>query len=315
MPEMQTHSATSPNPAVIASLDRVGKRYGTHTALDNLSFQLRAGEIVALLGLNGAGKTTAVKLLLGLSSPSSGKIKLLGGKPGDYKVRLRMSAMLQVGGVPSDLKVREHIEQFRSYYPDPLPFAEVVELAGLAGLEDRFYGKLSGGQKQRVMFALAICGNPDLLILDEPTAALDLQSRRALWELIRLMPRLGKTVLLTTHHLEEADMLADRIVVIQNGHVIAEGSPAELKKAQATKNIRCRTRLAQSELEQLPTVVSVRQEGNTFVLAAEDAELATRALFEKDQYLTDLEVQNVALEDAFWAITEAQKQEAAKVEV
>jgi ABC-2 type transport system ATP-binding protein len=293
---------------VIGSLNRVHKRYGKHLALDGLSFSLHAGEVVALLGLNGAGKTTTVRMLLGLSSPTSGEVRLFNGRPGEHAVRKRMAAMLQGGGAPSDLKVREHIRLFSSYYPNPLSFEVTVELAGLNGLEDRLYGNLSGGQKQRVMFALAVCGNPDLLILDEPTAALDLESRRALWEQIKMLPRLGKTVLLTTHHLEEADMLADRVVVLQKGKAIAEGSPDELKRTQATRRIRCRTSLSLHTLQTLPTVVSVLQEGELAVLATTDADLVMRALLKQDDQVKDLEVQSVALEDAFWAITEAQKQ-------
>ena len=162
--------------------------------------------------------------------------------------------MLQVGKVPETLRVREHIELFSSYYPDPLPRAEIVDVAGLRGLENRLFGELSGGQKQRLLFALAICGNPDLLILDEPTVGLDVDARRGIWEEIRRFVAKGGAVLLTTHYLQEADSLADRIIVIDRGRIIAEGTPAEIKARVSGKRIRCSTALQPQELTTLPFV-------------------------------------------------------------
>ncbi|HEX8151589.1 MAG TPA: ABC transporter ATP-binding protein [Thermoanaerobaculia bacterium] len=213
-----------------ASLAQVTKRYGSTVALDAIDFHIKPGELVALLGANGAGKTTAVRLLLGLASPTSGIARVFGQDPRDAVNRRRTGAMLQIGKVPDTLKVREHIDLFSSYYPDPMPRAEVIEAAGLSGLEARKYGDLSGGQKQRVLFALAICGNPELLILDEPTVGLDVEARRALWRQIRLFIARGRSILLTTHYLDEAEALANRIVVIDKGTVVAEGTPAEIKR-------------------------------------------------------------------------------------
>src|SRR5690348_6580911 len=211
--------------APIASLRGVTKTYGQVTALRDIHFSVRAGELVALLGPNGAGKTTAVKLLLGLVSPTSGQASIFGADPRNPASRMRTGAMLQIGKVPETLRVREHIDLFSSYYPNPLPISQSLAIAGLDGVKDRKFGDLSGGQRQRVLFALAICGNPDLLFLDEPTVGMDVEARRALWEQIRNLIGRGKTVLLTTHYLHEADALADRVVVINKGSIIAEGTP------------------------------------------------------------------------------------------
>src|SRR6266536_5040084 len=203
--------ASSGTDLIVASLEAVNKNYGNVRALVGVDFRVRAGEVVALLGPNGAGKTTAVKLLLGLLQPNSGRVRVFGGDPTNPENRMRTGAMLQVGRVPETLRVREHIDLFSSYYSNPMPAAEVLTAAGLEKLSDRKFGELSGGQKQRVLFALAICGNPDLLFLDEPTVGLDVEARHLLWDEIKKLLARGKTVLLTTHYLQEADALADRI--------------------------------------------------------------------------------------------------------
>ncbi|MEO8035087.1 MAG: ABC transporter ATP-binding protein [Acidobacteriota bacterium] len=216
----------SPPPAILSN---VSKNYDSVVALKDLSLAIQPGELVALLGANGAGKTTAVRLLLGLSAPTSGIARVFGSDPREPANRIRTGAMLQLANIPETLKVREHVHLFSSYYPRPLAFAEIVEAAGLAGIENRRFGQLSGGQKQRVLFALAICGNPDLLILDEPTVGLDVEARRGLWKQIRGFVARGKSVLLTTHYLQEADALANRVIVIDHGSIIAEGTPADIK--------------------------------------------------------------------------------------
>ena len=223
-----TSQALQPAPA--AELQAVTKRYRNGvTALNNLSLTLYPGEIVALLGPNGAGKSTAVKLLLGLCAPTSGHAHIFGQDPRFSTNRLRTGVMLQVGKAPETLRVREHIDLFRGYYPSPLSALELIRSAGLEGLENRLFGELSGGQKQRVLFALALAGNPDLVFLDEPTVGLDIESRRSLWAQIRALAANGKTVLLTTHYLEEADALASRIIVINKGELICQGTPAQIK--------------------------------------------------------------------------------------
>lgn len=187
--------------SAVATLESVIKRYGGTEALRGLDMTLRRGEVVALLGPNGAGKTTTVRLLLGLISADEGCVRVLGRDPRTTAARTRIGAMLQVARVPETLLVREHIALFRSYYPRPLSAAEVVHRAGLEGMENRRFGDLSGGQRQRMLFGLALCGDPDLVFLDEPTVGMDLQSRRRLWEEIRALAARGKSVLLTTHYL------------------------------------------------------------------------------------------------------------------
>jgi ABC-2 type transport system ATP-binding protein len=288
----------------VASLETVSKNYDTVRALRNVNFHIRAGEVVALLGPNGAGKTTAVKLLLGLMQPNSGRVRVFGGDPVNPENRLRTGAMLQVGRVPETLRVREHIDLFSSYYTRHLPADEVLAAAGLEKLRDRKFGELSGGQKQRVLFALAICGDPDLLFLDEPTVGLDVEARRMLWEEIRRMVGRGKTVLLTTHYLQEADALADRIAVIHQGEIIAEGTPSEIKAQTGGKKIRCITGLSVGALRQIPGVREVRQDREAVEIHADEAESVVRELFARDANLSGLEITSAGLEEAFLALTQ-----------
>jgi len=300
--ETQNLQRATPSP-VVASLEGVSKNYGAVRALRNVNFSVHAGQVVALLGPNGAGKTTAVKLLLGLLQPNSGKARVFGGDPTNPQNRMRAGAMLQVGKVPETLKVREHIDLFSSYYTNPLPLGDVLAAAGLDKLSDRKFGDLSGGQRQRTLFALAICGNPDLLFLDEPTVGLDVEARRALWEEIRRLVARGKTVLLTTHYLEEADALADRIAVINQGEIIAEGTPAEIKSQTSGKRIRCITQLSPAELLQIPGVTSARQDREAIEIHTGDAELVVRTLLARDPALSGLEITSAGLEEAFLSLT------------
>ncbi len=297
--ELQANAGT-----VVASLEAVSKNYEKVRALCNVNFSVRAGEVVALLGPNGAGKTTAVKLLLGLIQPNSGKARVFSGDPTNPQNRLRTGAMLQVGRVPETLRVREHIDLFSSYYTNPLPLEDVLAAAGLEKLRDRKFGDLSGGQRQRTLFALAICGNPDLLFLDEPTVGLDVEARRTLWEEIRRLVDCGKTVLLTTHYLEEADALADRIAVINQGEIIAEGTPAEIKAQTSGKRIRCITSLRLANILQIPGVTDVRQDREAVEIQAREAEPVVRALLARDASLSALEIASAGLEEAFLALTQ-----------
>ncbi len=287
----------------IAALTNVTKRYGATAALDGLSLVLRPGEVVALLGPNGAGKSTAVRLLLGLIAPTSGTARVFGGDPQNPAARTRVGAMLQVARIPETLRVREHLDLFRSYYPRPLPVAEVVRIAQLDGIQDRLFSQLSGGQKQRVLFGMALCGDPDLVFLDEPTVGMDIEARRSLWLQIRTLADRGKTVLLTTHYLEEADALAHRIVVINKGKIVSEGTPSEIKSVGAGRKIRCRTRLTAEFLRTIPGVTSVEQSGDGVVVTAATAEEVVREMLLRDATLSNLEIASPALEDAFLALT------------
>ncbi len=301
----KTNSAESVGASrVVASLEGVNKSYGDVRALRGVNFRVRAGEVVALLGPNGAGKTTAVKLLLGLLQPNAGKVRVLGGDPTNPENRMRTGAMLQVGRVPETLQVREHIDLFSSYYQNPMPAAAVLAAAGLEKLSNRKFGELSGGQRQRVLFALAICGNPDLLFLDEPTVGLDVEARRVLWEEIRQLVDRGKTVLLTTHYLQEADALADRVAVINKGEIIAEGSPSQIKAQTAGKRIRCITSLTMDALRHIPGVTEVKEDREAVELHAPEAEPVLRELLARDANLAGLEVTAAGLEEAFLALTQ-----------
>jgi ABC-2 type transport system ATP-binding protein len=287
----------------IARLHSVTKRYGQVTALENLNLSLYPGEVVALLGPNGAGKTTVVRLLLGLIAPNNGSVRVMDGDPRDSETRTSIGAMLQITRVPETLRVREHIDLFRSYYPKPLPAADIVRYARLEGLENTYYGKLSGGQKQRTLFGLALAGNPRLVFLDEPTVGMDIESRRALWDQVRSLAAQGKTVLLTTHYLEEADALASRIVVIGKGRVLAQGTPTEIKHRVSGRRIRCVTQLDEDFIQQLPSVLSVEQDRDAIVITAAEAERVVRALLHEDPTLRGLEISAPGLEDAFLALT------------
>jgi len=307
LPETQEHGKkeSGHEGAVIASLRRASKNFGEVHALRQVDFAVRAGELVALLGPNGAGKTTAVKLFLGLAKPTAGTVRVFGGNPIHAEVRTRIGAMLQVARVPETLRVREHIDLFSSYYPKPLPLAETLAVAGLQEIKDRVFGELSGGQRQRVLFALALCGDPDILFLDEPTVGLDVESRRLLWEEIRKLIERGKTVLLTTHYLEEADALADRVVVIHRGEIIAEGTPAEIKASTTGRRIRCVSSLDIETVCALPGVIEVRRDRDALEIRTVLAEPVLRELLSRDPGLSGIEVTSAGLEEAFLALTGA----------
>ena len=296
--------------AVIAELKDVWKSYGDVVALYGLDLQLHAGEVLGLLGPNGAGKTTTVNLLLGLARPIQGTVKVFGHDPKDSQSRTHVGAMLQISAVPQTLRAAELIELFSSYYPDPLSIEETVQIAGLEGLEKRPFGELSGGQKQRVLFALSICGDPELLCLDEPTTGLDVEARRGLWAQIRKFVDRGRSVVLTTHYLEEADALADRIVLLNEGRSIAEGTPAEIKARVQGRRIRCRTRLHAFEIDSIPGVTRVEENDGVTEILTPRAEPIVRELLMRDADLTDLEVLGAALDDAFLALTISKKEAA-----
>jgi ABC-2 type transport system ATP-binding protein len=213
----------------IVELIAARKRYGAIEALQGVDLCIRPGEVVALLGPNGAGKTTTISLMLGLRRPTSGSALLFGLDPTDRRARSRAGVMLQESGVMGVLTIRETIRLFRSYYPHPLPLGEILALAGLEEVAHQRVARLSGGQRQRLYFALAICGDPEALFLDEPTVGKDVETRRAVLESIRSLSTAGKTIVLTTHYLEEADRLASRLAIVDRGRVVATGSPDELK--------------------------------------------------------------------------------------
>ncbi|HEX7005456.1 MAG TPA: ABC transporter ATP-binding protein [Trueperaceae bacterium] len=288
----------------MATMSAVSRSYGPVRALADVDFEMGAGEVVALLGPNGAGKTTLVSLLLGIIRPTVGRVRLFGGDPRDPENSARVGVMLQSSGVPDTLRVRELVDLFSSYYPRPLPLEETIGRAGLGGFEERLFGRLSGGQRQRLLFALAICGNPRLLFLDEPTVGLDVESRRAFWRQVREFTGEGRSVLLTTHYLEEADALADRAVVLDAGRVIAQGTKEEIKSRTAGARIRCVSRVEPGTVATWPGVTTARMIGESLEILATRAEPVVRRLLDEDPELGALEVGRAALEDAFLALTD-----------
>ncbi|HET9820028.1 MAG TPA: ABC transporter ATP-binding protein [Rhodanobacteraceae bacterium] len=286
-----------------ARLRGVTRRFGNLVALDDVDLEVRHGELLALLGPNGAGKTTVISLLLGLVQPTGGRAELFGRPPRDIAARRRTGAMLQGAQLGGDARVLEMIALYSGYYMDPLPLAETLRLAGLEAFAGRPVEKLSGGQQQRLRFALAICGNPELLFLDEPTAGMDVDARRALWAAVRALKQQGRSIVLTTHDLEEADALADRIVVIHHGHVVADDTPAEIKRTVARRRIRCATTLSGPQIADLPGIARVERHGEHVEIVAARPEAALREMFRLDPGLRDLEVTGARLEEAFVSLT------------
>lgn len=283
----------------LAALSGVTHRYGDVIALDGLDLEVRSGDVLAVLGPNGAGKTTAIGLLLGSLQVQQGAVHVFGQTPGARPVRMRRGAMLQVSGLPDALTVAENLELFSSYYPAPLSMSRLLAMAGLEALAARRYGRLSGGQKQRVMFALALAGDPELVFLDEPTTGLDVEARRSLWNEIQGLKKAGRTAVLTTHYLEEADALADRIAVMHQGRVVAEGTPAEIKSRTADRRIRCITSVSRDEVTALPGVVRAEVSGRHLEILTARPEDVLRTLLGLDPDLGDLQVTGAGLEDAF----------------
>lgn len=293
----------SGNNNAVAQLTAARKRYGAVNALDGVDLAVHPRELLALLGPNGAGKTTAVSLLLGLTSPDSGRATLFGQAPQSLAARQRSGVMLQSAGVPDTLTVLELITLTRSYYPNPLSVADTVMAAGVGDLLRRRYGRLSGGQQRRVQFALALCGRPQMLFLDEPTTGLDIEARQALWAAIRARVAAGCAVLLTTHYLEEAEALADRVVVLAHGRVVAAGSVGEVRARVSQRRIRCVSTLSLARIGAWPEVCNVRRDGDRVEIVTDAAEAVVRQLLFEDSALHELEVQRAGLAEAFVEIT------------
>ncbi|TMD06529.1 MAG: ABC transporter ATP-binding protein [Chloroflexi bacterium] len=288
-----------------AELVDAHKSYGDVQALKGVSLAVNAGELVAMLGPNGAGKTTAISLMTGLRKPTSGSARLFGLAPTDIRARSRMGVMLQESGVPLSLRVREIVDLFRTYYPRPLPTERVLEIASISDLGGKLISQLSGGQKQRVYFALAVCGDPDMLFLDEPTVGLDVASRRAFWEQVRALVGGGKGIVLTTHYLEEADALATRVVVVDHGVKVAEGSPAAIKDRVPGKKVSFTTAgpLQDADFRDL-AIQNLSIRDSTVELLTNEPEAVLKALFERGTQIRDLEVVGAGLEEAVLSLTE-----------
>jgi len=286
-----------------AELVEATKKYGEVEALRGVTIRIELGEVVAMLGPNGAGKTTSISLLLGLRKPTSGTALLFGLQPTNLLARSRVGVMLQESGVPAMLKVREIVDLFRSYYPKPLALDRAIAMAGLEEKANALVRELSGGQRQRLYFALAVCGDPDVLFLDEPTVGMDVEGRRSFIERIADFAQLGRTVVLTTHYLEEADQLARRVIVIDRGEVIADAPPAEIKSKVAGKRVRfIAPGIHKKDLEGLP-VTAVTIKDHSVQLLTNQPESVLRELFRRGVEISELEVAGADLEDAFIAMT------------
>lgn len=287
----------------VASLNAVSMNYGKLRALDGINLDIRRGQLLSLLGPNGAGKSTAISLLLGLLRPDQGTVRLFGDDPQRIRARRRIGVMLQSGQLPETLRVAELLRLTASYYPRPRSLEESAAVAGIEDLLSRPYGKLSGGQQRRVQFALALCGRPELLFLDEPTAGMDIEARQKLWQAMRSLVAEGCSVLLTTHYLEEAEALSQRVVVLGHGRVLSEGSVDELRARVALSSIRCRTQLESSLLAAWPEVREVSRDGQHLKLISGQPEQVVRQLLDADGGLSDLEVRRAGLAEAFTELT------------
>ena len=289
-------------PAAAQLIDAT-KKYGSVEALKGVSLDIELGDVVAMLGPNGAGKTTSISLLLGLRKPTSGKALLFGLNPDHLDARSRVGVMLQESGIPAMLKVREIVDLFRSYYPKPMASDRAIAMAGLEEKAGALVKELSGGQRQRLYFALAVCGDPEVLFLDEPTVGMDVEGRRSFIERISEFANMGRTVVLTTHYLEEADQLAKRVIVIDRGVVIADASPQEIKSKVAGKSVRfTAVALADKDLDGLPITTSTIND-HTVQLLTNQPEAVLRELFRRGIEMADLEVSGADLEDAFISLT------------
>jgi ABC-2 type transport system ATP-binding protein len=293
--------AAGPNAVAFAGVTR---HYGSTVALDGVDLRVAAGETVALLGPNGAGKSTAIGLMLGLLQPTSGTVEVFGHAPSDAVRGGRIGAMLQESGLPILARVDELVDMIRGLSPHPMSRSEVLRRAGLTALAGRRTESLSGGELQRLRFALAIANDPDLLFLDEPTVAMDVESRRSFWDDMKGFAAEGRTILFATHYLEEADQVADRIVVLDHGRIVADGTAAAIKSASRGRQVRFRLAAADpAQLSVLPGVSAVHVNGTGVVLETTDPDATARALLRSDLDARDVEISGPDLEDAFLALT------------
>jgi ABC-2 type transport system ATP-binding protein len=303
--------------APVVAFDQVSKAYGEVRAVDGLTLTLRPGETVALLGPNGAGKSTSLDLLLGLKQPDSGSVRIFGTTPREAIVAGRVGAMLQSGGLMDEVTVAELVRLACDLHPKPYKANDVLARAGIAQIADRKVNKLSGGQAQRVRFALATAGDSDLIVLDEPTTGMDVTTRQAFWATMREQADQGRTVLFATHYLEEADAIADRVLVLHRGRLLADGTAAEIKAKAGARRIAfdLEGTIDEAPLRGLPFLTSLTVSksgsaagsGQTIRIQSTDADATVHALYGLGVYPRNLEVAGLGLEQAFVAITAAEE--------
>jgi ABC-2 type transport system ATP-binding protein len=293
------------NPPAIR-LTGLTKKFGTLTAVNKVDLTIQPGEVVALLGPNGAGKSTTIDLLLGLARPTDGSAELFGEDPRHAIVTGRVGAMLQGGALLPTTTVRESIALIHALHRHPLSVDEAMERAGVTDLAKQKIASLSGGQMQRARFAVAVVSNPDLLILDEPTAAMDVAARHSFWASMREFTDRGKTVVFATHYLDEADTFADRIVIMSQGRIIADGTPSEVKSVVTGRTVSFTVESADiASLERLTGVTSMEQRGTRVILQSADSDATLRALLASYPAATDIEIASRNMDDAFMALTSA----------
>ncbi len=282
----------------------ITKSYGTVQAVRGVDISISRGQTVALLGPNGAGKSTTIDMLLGLAKPDSGTVSIFGKSPSEAVHDGLIGGMLQTGSLIQYLTVRELVHLVACLYPHPLPLDEVFAMTGLTDIASRSTSKLSGGQTQRVRFAMGLVGDPELLVLDEPTAAIDIEGRHEFWNAMRSVAAQGKTVLFATHYLEEADNFADRIIVMARGKIVADGPPTEVKARVAARTVRATAPdLGMDSLTKLPGVTQAQRHGDQIVLTCSDADAALYALLGASPSIKDIEVRGAGLEEAFLELT------------
>ncbi|MFC6592919.1 ABC transporter ATP-binding protein [Deinococcus lacus] len=287
------------------ALHGVSKTFGPVAALCDLTLELRPGELTALLGPNGAGKTTALSLLLGLAAPTSGRVEVLGGDPRRPEIRARIGSMPQESAIPTGLTVREAVTLFASFYPAPLSVDRALALADLGSVAGRRAGQLSGGQKRRLAFALAVVGNPDLLLIDEPTTGMDAASRAAFWQAVGALKAQGRTILLTTHYLEEAEKVADRVLILSGGRMLAGGTPDHLRAGVRGARVSFCSGLSLAQLRGLPGVTDAALENGRAELHTDTPEDLLAALVRSGTAFDELEVTRATLEEAYLRLTSA----------
>jgi ABC-2 type transport system ATP-binding protein len=285
-------------------LTSLGKSFGEVRAVDGIDVTIELGETVALLGPNGAGKSTTIDMLLGLQSPDDGTVSVFDRTPAEAVDAGIVGAMLQSGALIRDLSVRELVAMVASLYPHPMDVDEALELAGLTSISGRRTNKLSGGETQRTRFAVAVVADPELLVLDEPTVAMDVEARRSFWTSMRAFAAHGKTILFATHYLDEADEYADRVVLMARGRVVADGTPTEVKARVGARHIRATLPyVAEEKLAALPGVSHAERRGESIVLSCSDSDATIRALLAQHPETKDIEIRGADLDEAFLMLT------------
>ena len=290
----------------VVTFEDVSKHFKEKKAVDHISFSIKKGETVAILGPNGAGKTTTILLMLGLMKASNGKIEVFHRSATDKEIRQKIGVMLQEVSMIDALKVSEILQLFRSYYKNPLPYEELVSVTGMEGnLLNKMAHKLSGGQQRRLSFALALAGNPDILFLDEPTVGMDISSRKQFWLTIHRMKQQGKTIIFTTHYLQEADEAADRIILFANGKIIADDSPQSMKAKLTRKSISfdLNETISLKELEQSDLISNIYVHNNRIIIETEDTDEVLGYLYQQKLQLKNLTIEHGKLEEAFELLT------------